>query len=76
MLFGIKEFLVEVVWGGGGGGARSGAVEELPYKLESRGLIPDRVMDIFYWLNASGRTSALGSTQPLREMSTRIFPEG
>ena len=26
--------------------------------------------------NPSGRTMALGSTQPLTEMSTRVFPEG
>jgi hypothetical protein len=35
------------------------------------GLIPDGVTGIFRWLNRSGRSMALGSTQPLTEMSTR-----
>jgi hypothetical protein len=35
------------------------------------GLIPDGVTGIFYWHNPSGRTMALGLTQPLTEMSTR-----
>jgi hypothetical protein len=36
----------------------------------SRVLIPDGVIRIFHWHNASGRTMALGLTQPLIEMST------
>ena len=40
-------------------------VEELGYKPEGRGSIPDGVTGIF------GRIVALGSTQPLTEMSTR-----
>jgi len=32
--------------------------------------IPEGDKDIFYWLNLSGRTVALGSTQPIAEMST------
>ena len=35
------------------------------------GSIPDGVTGIFHWHNPSGRTMALGSTQPLTEMSTR-----
>ena len=35
------------------------------------GSIPDGVTGVFHWLNTSGRTMALGSTQPVREMSTR-----
>jgi hypothetical protein len=35
------------------------------------GSIPDEVTEIFQWLNPSGRIVALGSTQPLTEMSTR-----
>jgi hypothetical protein len=35
------------------------------------GSIPDGVIGFFHWLNPSGRTMALGSTQPLIEMSTR-----
>ena len=33
--------------------------------------IPDGVCEILHLLNPSGRTMALGSTQPLTEMSTR-----
>jgi hypothetical protein len=33
--------------------------------------IPDGDIEIFYWHNPSVRTMALGSNQPLREMSTR-----
>ena len=33
--------------------------------------IPDGVIGIFYWHNPTGRTLALGLTQPLTEMSTR-----
>jgi hypothetical protein len=35
------------------------------------GSIPDGVTGIFQWLNPSGRIVALGSTEPLTEMSTR-----
>ena len=35
------------------------------------GSIPDGVIGIFHWHNPSGRTMALGSTQPLTEVSTR-----
>ena len=38
--------------------------------------IPDGVTGIFYWLNPSCRTMALGSTQPLTEMSTRNISWG
>jgi len=33
--------------------------------------IPDGVIEIFHCYNPSDRTMALGSTQPLTEMSTR-----
>jgi hypothetical protein len=32
---------------------------------------PDEVIRVFNWPNASSHTMALGSTQPLTEMSTR-----
>jgi hypothetical protein len=35
------------------------------------GLIPDGVTGSFHWHNPFGRTMALGSTQPLTEMSAR-----
>ena len=38
--------------------------------------IPDGVIGIFQWHNLSGRTMALGSTQPLTEMSTRCISWG
>jgi hypothetical protein len=44
--------------------------------LQAAGLIPDEVIRIFNWPNPSSRTVALGSTQPLREMSTRNLPGG
>jgi hypothetical protein len=35
------------------------------------GSIPDGAIGFFHWHNPSSRTMALGSTQPLTEMSTR-----
>jgi len=46
-------------------------LEALRYKLEGRELISDRVIVIFYWGNPSDSTTALGSTQPLTEISKR-----
>jgi hypothetical protein len=46
-------------------------VEALRYKPEGRGFDPDYVIGIFHGHNRFGRTAALGSTQPLTEMSTR-----
>ena len=40
------------------------------------GSIPDGVIGIFHWHNPSDRTMALGSTQPLKEMSTRRISWG
>jgi len=40
------------------------------------GSIPDGVIGIFHSHNPSGRTMALGSTQPLTEMSTRNISGG
>jgi hypothetical protein len=52
-------------------------VEALRYKPERRGSIPDEVIGFFFnWPNPSSRTMALGSTQPLTEMSTRNLPGG
>jgi hypothetical protein len=41
---------------------------------KSRVLFPMRLFDFFNWSNPSSRTMALGSTQPLTEMSTRNLP--
>jgi hypothetical protein len=38
---------------------------------KAAGSIPDSFIGIFHWHNPSGRTMALGSNQPLTEMSTR-----
>jgi hypothetical protein len=38
------------------------------------GSIPDEIIGFFNWLHPSSRTMALGSTQPLTEMSTRNRP--
>jgi len=40
------------------------------------GSIPDGVIGIFHWHNPSSHTMALGSTQPLTEMSTRSIAQG
>jgi hypothetical protein len=46
-------------------------VEALRYNRKVAGSIPDDVIGIFYRHNPSGRTMALGLTQPLTEMSIR-----
>jgi hypothetical protein len=51
-------------------------VEALPYKPEGVGSIPDGATGFFHWHNPVGRTMALGSTQPLTEMSTRNISWG
>jgi hypothetical protein len=40
------------------------------------GSIPDGVAEFFIYINPSDRTTALGSTQPLTEMSTRSISWG
>jgi hypothetical protein len=44
-------------------------IEELRYKPEGPGFDSRFVIGIFHWLNPSGSTMALRSTQPLTEMS-------
>ena len=52
-------------------------VEALRYKSEVRASsIPDGVTGIFHRHNPSGRTMALGLTQPLTEMSNRNISWG
>jgi len=58
------------------GDRSSTAVKVLRYKSKVAASIPDSVIRIFYWHNPSDRTMALGSTQPLTEMSTRSISEG
>jgi hypothetical protein len=38
--------------------------------------IPNEVIGFFNWPNPSSHTSALGSTQPLTEMSATNYPGG
>jgi len=45
-------------------------IKVLCYKSGGPGSIPDGVIGIFHSHNLSDRTMTLGSTQPLREMST------
>jgi len=69
-------------WGGGGGGGGGGGTlwrSLLRHCATSRkvaGSIPDGVIGSFQWHNPSGRTMALGSTQPLTEMSTKNISWG
>jgi hypothetical protein len=46
-------------------------VEAMHSKPEGRGFDPDGAIEIFHWYKSFGRIMALGSTQPLAEMSTR-----
>ena len=46
-------------------------VVPLPASRKVAGSIPDGVIGIFHRHNPSDRNMALGSTQPLTEMSTR-----
>jgi hypothetical protein len=47
-----------------------------PRARKIAGSIPDEVIGFLNWPNFSSRIMALGSTQPLTEMSTRNRPEG
>jgi hypothetical protein len=48
-----------------------------PSKIQFNIILPSRgVIGILHWHNPSGRTMALGSTQPLTEMSTRDISSG
>jgi hypothetical protein len=51
-------------------------VKVLRYKSEGRWFDPRWCNGIFHWHNPSDRTMALGSTQPLTEMSTRSISWG
>jgi hypothetical protein len=58
-------------------GARCGIVgETLCYNRKIAGSSPNGVTGFFLWHNPSGSTMALGSTQPLTEMSTRNISWG
>jgi len=50
--------------------------EALLYNPEGAASIPDGVTDIFGSPNPSGRTKAMGSTQYLKERSTRNISSG
>ena len=51
-------------------------VEALRYKPEGRGFDSQWGQCDTHWHNPSGRTMVLGSTRPLREMSTRTISWG
>ena len=44
--------------------------------LKVAGSILNGIIGVFHWHNSSGRTMALGLTQPLTEMSTRNISGG
>jgi len=46
-------------------------IDALRYNLEGCGFNTDGTIGIFHSHNFSGRTMAFGSTQPLKEVSTR-----
>jgi hypothetical protein len=52
---------------------KTNAAAVSPTGWKVAGSIPDAVIDIFHWSNPSGSTVALGSTQPVKEMSTRVI---
>ena len=61
------------------GHAMAQLTEALPYKSEGRkvaGSIPDGVIGIFHWPTPSGRTMAMGLTQPLTEITTKNISWG
>jgi len=62
----MKIKFVNIYWGH----AVAQLVEAMRYKTEGRGF-DSRWCHFFHWHNPSGRTMALGLTQPLTEMSTR-----
>jgi len=57
-------------------GLGSTVVKVLCYKSEGRWFDPSWCQWIFHWHNPSDRTTALGSTQPLTETSTRSISWG
>jgi hypothetical protein len=52
------------------------AVAQCATSRKVAGSIPNGVFEIFYWHNPSGRTMALGLTQPLTENSSRNISWG
>ena len=63
---------------GGAVGLGIALVGQYPNQLRRKvaGSIPDGVIGIFDWHNPSGRTVAVGLTQPLIEMRTRNISWG
>jgi hypothetical protein len=53
--------------------ARGGVVAT---NRKATGSLPDGITGIFHWHKPSGHTAALGSTQPVTEMSTRNISWG
>jgi len=56
---------------GGGGTAVAQCLRRCATNRKVAGSIQAGFIEIFHWHNHSDRTMALGSTQPLTEMSTR-----
>jgi hypothetical protein len=62
---GVVVFLTQYLFGVSTSGKRGCATNR-----KVAGSIPDGVIGVFHWHNPFGRTMALGSSQPLTEMST------
>jgi hypothetical protein len=56
--------------------SQDASTDKLQRKNKRIKTIPGGVVLILHWLNPSGRTMTLGSTQPLTEMSTRDISGG
>jgi len=69
-------FIYNVVNGKGKGTRWCSWLRHWATSRKVAGSIPDGVFGIFHWHNPSGRTMALGMTQPLTEMSTRSISWG
>ena len=71
----LKEIHQNFGWGNLDLGTSDGAAGwETAIKVA--GSIPDGVILTFYWFSPPGRTTSLGSNQPLTEMSTRNISWG
>ena len=73
LIYFVFMFPIQLFWGGT---RWRSWLRHCAIRRKVAGLIPDDVIRIFHWHNPSGRIMALGSTQPLTEMSTRNFSWG
>ena len=68
---------VDIIWAGNKEGCAAAKwLRHCATNRQVAGSIPEGVIGIFQWHKPSGRSMALGSTQPLKEMSTRCISWG